>query len=135
MGNGSDQKVRIQYLNTDLLLESVDDLSELVGHFEAVDCHALYHSDDGWRAGFGFNHLPPGSTPAQTISALMDVIERLGEKHRAVWDACTSRKLDVGYACGSDPYSTNDIISSELLRRMADSGISLAITLYGLRLE
>ncbi|MGD9671230.1 MAG: hypothetical protein AB7U75_19650 [Hyphomicrobiaceae bacterium] len=133
MGSSNEQKVRIQYLNTDLLLESESDLHGLARHFEAADCYALYLSEDGHHAGFESGHAPLDSTPAQTISMLMDVIERLEGQHLAAWNACTSRELDVGYACGCEPYSANDLITSQLLRRMADAEISLVITLYGLR--
>lgn len=131
MGSDNGHKVRIQYLNTDLLLESENDLTGLAHHLETADCYALYLSDDGRRAGFESSHAPLDSTPAQTIAALMTIIERLDGDHLAAWNACTARELDVGYSCGNEPYSANDLIPSDLLRRMADAGLSLVITLYG----
>ena len=133
MGGETRPSVCIQYLNTDLLLQSDNDLSNLVAFFNGADCFDLYVSDDRKDAGFESNLTASGDAPAETITALLDAIDRLDGALLDAWRACTVREFDVGYNCGTEPYSKHDKLPPELLKRIGDSGITLVITLYGLR--
>lgn len=121
----------ICYLNTDLDLTSVEDLSSLVAAFKAQDCPPLYltHGEDGlWYATF--EHCDQQGEPELTISAMLTVVESLGESLRILWTGCVRREFNIGYDCGSEPWAFNQGLSTQLLGRIAAAGASLRITLY-----
>lgn len=125
--------VGTKYLNTDLLLQSQNDLSDLVAFFNSADCFDLYVSEDGKSAGFESNLTAHPPSPAETIATLLDAIDRLDGALLAAWKACDVREFDVGYDCGTDPYSRHDKLPPALLKRVTDAGITLVITLYAVR--
>lgn len=133
MANGRPGSVRIEYINTDLLLQSENDLSDLVSYFNGADCFDLYVSEDRKSAGFESNLTAENPAPAQTIAALLDAVDRLDGALLAAWRACEVREFDIGFNCGQDPYSTHDRLPPDLLKRVADAGITLVITLYAVR--
>jgi hypothetical protein len=121
----------ICYLNTDMDLTSCDDLTALAAAFEAQGVpplHVTHGEDKLWYATFetGEQH----EQPELHIAAMMAVIESLAEPLRTVWSGCTRREFNIGYDCGSKPWAFNQELSSQLLGRMADAGVSLRITLY-----
>lgn len=120
-----------RYLNTDLELASNEDLAELAELFSARGLFALHVGaiESGvWRAAFETEEQHVDSE--STIEALLDVIEGLEPEHRAVWNRCTRRELDVGYDCGNGPEVFSQTLSGALLARVARVGASLRITLY-----
>lgn len=133
MSSGGLPEVVTEYLNTDLLLESEADLSALISYFNTANCFDLYVSEDRRGAGFESTIAVDDATPAQTISALLDAIERLDGDLLENWRACTVRELDIGYNCGTQPYAMNHKLPADLLKRVADAGLTLVITHYGLR--
>ena len=121
----------IQYLNTDLDINSPADLTPLAAAFEKrrIDSLHVTQLDDGsWFATFETKkqHLEP----ERNIAAMLTVIESLTKPLRAVWDSCTRREFNIGYDCGDEPWEFNQGLSSELLGRLAAVGGSLRITLY-----
>ncbi|MHC5541420.1 hypothetical protein ACYOEI_24630 [Singulisphaera rosea] len=121
----------IHYLNTDLVLHSADDLTELAEAFKAAGVPPMYvtHEEDGlWYAYFEtherFEELGPN------IAAMVEVVESWTGPLRSVWDGCTLREFNVGYDCGAEPWAFNQGLSTELLGRIAAVGGSLRFTLY-----
>ena len=68
--------------------------------------------------------------PEPTITAMLGVVESLGDSLRAVWSGCTRREFNIGYDCGTKPWAFNQGLSGQLLGRIAALGASLRITLY-----
>ena len=119
------------YRNTDLDLISTDDLTALVGAFDANGVSPLHvtHGDDGrWYATF--ETTLQHTEPEPNIAAMLDVIESLSETLRPTWDRCTLREFDIGYDCGAEPWGFNQGLSVTLLNRLVQAGASLRITLY-----
>lgn len=133
MSSGGLPEVRTEYINTDLLLESEADVSALVAYFNTANCFDLYVSEDRRSAGFESNITADEATPAQTISALLDAIQLLEGDLLERWRACTVRELDIGFNCGTQPYAMNHKLPADLLKRVAEAGLTLVITHYGLR--
>ena len=113
------------YLNTDLDLTSADDLTALAAAFqtEGLISLQLARGEDGqWYASFERSGLE--DQPEETISALLAVVESLGESLRSVWFGCTLREFNIGYDCGSKPWAFNQGLSSHLLGRMRGSRVA-----------
>jgi hypothetical protein len=121
----------ICYLNTDLDINSADDLTALAAAFEAAGLFPLHVTrlDNGhWFATFETEQQH--HEPETNIGAMLSVVESLPTLLRATWDGCTRREFNVGYDCGINPWEFNQGISTDLLRRLAAAGGSLRITLY-----
>ena len=121
----------IEYLNTDLDLVAADDLTALAASLEARGVHPLHvdrHEDGLWYATFEADETY--EQPEPNIAAMLAVIESLGEPAGRAWRACAVREFNIGYECGSEPWAFNQEISGRTLRRVADVGAALRITLY-----
>jgi hypothetical protein len=119
----------IQYLNTDLDLVCDVDPANLASEFEARDLVA--HVTPGEDGLFYVLCEDCNDTePEPDIVRLLDVIEALSGPARELWARCSKREFNVGYDCGDEPWSFNQGISNQVLRRMADCGASFCITLY-----
>ena len=121
--------MEIQYLNTDLEIESKSDLSKIVEHF-GEDVLVHNHGEIS-----GYQHaslsIAGGSTDANgTISYFCDLIESLPNEVREIWDGCCSRVFDVGYECGSSPQNFRSEIRASTIARVGKIGASIAITIY-----
>ena len=119
------------YINTDLDLSSVEDLSALSAVFQEQGVSPLYltHGDDGlWYTTFEV--YSQHKEPEPDIAAMLAVVESLGKSLRAVWSGCASCEFNIGYVCGSKPWAFNQGLSNQLLGRIAAAGASLRITLY-----
>ena len=121
----------IHYLNTDLELISLQDLTALAAHFQSRGVFTLHvtHGEDGrWSAWFETEQ--EHAEPESNIAEIVGLIESLDEPHRATWFGCTRRELNIGYDCGAEPWAFNQGLSSSLLGRIAAVGASLRLTLY-----
>jgi hypothetical protein len=123
----------ICYLNTDLVLISDSDLTELADALNAHKLHLMGHAvvqgDDG-RSYANFETREQHSEPEANIAAMLDVVESLPAPLRSAWDACVLREFNIGYDCGADPWAFNQGLSATLLNRVAAARGSLRITLY-----
>lgn len=59
---------------------------------------------------------------------MLDVIEALDATARAMWDACTTKTLDIGYQCGGSRVSHG--LTNPTLTRLTALGMEVIITLY-----
>ncbi len=121
----------IRYLNTDLDLVSLDDLTVLAAIFDSRGVFPLHvgREEDGLcyaRIETQDSHREP----EQNIAAMVAVVESLEEPHRSVWRQCTTREFNLGYNCGADPWAFNQGLSTDLLGRIAGIDASLRITTY-----
>jgi hypothetical protein len=121
----------ISYLNTDLDLTSLDDLTVLARAFEAGGIFPLHvtRGEDGlWYATFEV--LDQYTEPEPSIAAMLAVVESLEPPLRSIWTGCSLREFNIGYDCGLQPWAFNQGLSAELLGRIAAAGASLRVTLY-----
>lgn len=121
----------ICYLNTDLDLNSEEDLTALAEAFQAAEVFALHVTrlDNGhWYATFETDQQH--NEPETNIAAILSVVESFPPPLRAAWDRCTRREFNVGYDCGVNPWAFNQALSTSVLKRLAVAGGSLRITLY-----
>jgi hypothetical protein len=122
----------ICYLNTDLELVSLDDLSTLALEFEARGAITLqlYRGEDArWHAWFEVSSFDD-SEPEPTISALLAMVESLPAPLQVIWSRCETRDFNIGYDCGRRPWAFNQGLPHSILARIAAVGASLRITLY-----
>ena len=121
----------IQFLNTDLVLTSAEDLTALASSLDAAGLFPLQVAlgDDGfWYAAFETS--ADYDEPDTNIAAMLTCVETLAPELKLVWSRCTLREFNIGYDCGKEPWAFNQGLSTEVLRRMAEVGATLRITLY-----
>jgi hypothetical protein len=121
----------IRYRNTDLVLACADDLTPLAAVFKAIGVCPRYvgHYEDGqWYASFAMDET--FQEAEQNIAVMLAVVELLSDQAMDIWRSCTQREFNIGYDYGSEPPSFCHYLSNDLLRRMAEAGVSLGITLY-----
>ena len=121
--------MEIQYLNTDLEIESKSDLSKIVEHF-GDDVLVHHHGEIRGYQHASFS-IAGGSTDANaSINSFCDLIESLPNEARQIWDRCCSRVFDVGYECGRSPQNFRSEIRASTIARVGNIGASVAITIY-----
>ncbi|MBL8850519.1 MAG: hypothetical protein JNG89_12635 [Planctomycetaceae bacterium] len=120
---------RIRYRCTDLFVMSPVSLEPLRIELEHFGLWGVTHvNDDGvWDAMF---QAHAGAEPDAHIAGLLDGIEELSASGRAIWNTCFRRDFDVAYDCGEQPRSVTHEVSINSLRRMAEAGGVLKITIY-----
>ena len=119
----------IQYLNTDLDLVCDVDPAVLAAEFEARDLAVSVHAGD---EGLFYVMCEDcnDTEPEPNILRLLDAVDALTDASRELWNRCIKREFNVGYDCGDEPWSFNQGLSNDVLRRMADCGSTFRITLY-----
>jgi len=121
--------MNVQYLNTDLEIESKSDLSEIVEEF-GEDVLVLHHGEIRGYQHASFS-IAGGSTDADaTINSLCTLVEQLPRDVREIWDGCCSRLFDIGYESGTSPQNFRSEIRAATIQRVANIGGSVVITIY-----
>ena len=121
----------IRYENTDLDLVSTGDVNALAEAFKAGGVRPL-HVTLGCE-GRWYSILETSEQflePEPNIAAMLAVVESLNGPLRLAWEACTLREFNIGYTCGRVPWAYNEVLSPEIVRRVAEAGASLRVTLY-----
>jgi hypothetical protein len=133
----SDDAPKIKYLNTDLDLVAAFDLTPLASALEARGVFPLHVTIGGGEAWYSTLEVetmgPKLESPEVTIRSMLDAIEALDGEMREHWTQCSKREFNIGYDCGDEPWAYNDGLSHETLKRIAQAGASLRITLYPYR--
>lgn len=121
--------MEVHYLNTDLEIESKHDLAKIVGEF-GEDVMVLHHGEiRGYQhASFEVSGLSAGAD--EVINYFCSLVENLPKEVRLIWDECCSRILDVGYESGTSPFSFRSEIRASTVKRVAEIGASIVITIY-----
>jgi hypothetical protein len=138
-----------RYRVTDLELHSAEDLTALAAALEAqglsVTQRALQiaetsrewfriaETDRMWVFQAGCEEQY--DDPEPEVAALLEAVEALDPPARAAWAGCSQRIFDLGYDCGTKPFSVRHDLSAGTLARLAGAGGSLRITLYALDLS
>ena len=127
--------MEIRYINTDLELESNEDLNPII---EALgkDVLVLHHGPVQ-----GMNHASVelssdhSSDPDEVIGRYCDLIENLPKTARKIWDNCLTRIIDIGVESGSSPKSYRFEVRQPIMNRVSAIGASLAVTIYAMQVE
>jgi len=121
----------IRYLNTDLEIESKNDLSRVVHEF-GDDVIVLYHGEMRGYQHASFEIAANSAGADETINSFCALVENLPEEVREIWDGCCSRVIDLGYESGTSPQNFRSEIRAPTIRRVAAIGASIVITIYPL---
>jgi len=122
----------ISFLNVDLEIESQGDLQVLVEELE-TDCSLHIHDKnlkDNNFASFSHRSAFDNYEINVIISLFCGSIENLSPKSREIWDLCITRKMDAGFESGNLPKDFQSVIRADIVKRVADLGASIAITIY-----
>lgn len=128
----SDHAKLIKYLNTDLDIEVKGGLQILLAALLAGGrMYELASFDGGEEASrASFEYCGNATTPEAVIAEMLSVIERLDGSAAAMWQACSLKDFNIGYACGEEPSAFCQRLSPELLQRIAGVGASVSFTIY-----
>jgi len=122
--------MEVQYLNTDLEIESKGDLSKIVAEF-GEDVLVLHHGEIRGYQHASFEIAGIRSGADETIDSLCELVEQLPQEVREIWNECCSRILDVGYESGTSP-NFRSAIRASTIQRVAEIGAAIVITIYPL---
>ena len=64
------------------------------------------------------------------ISAFCDLIENLSATSRQIWDKCHRKEFDIGFESGNTIKSFHTQVRAETIKRCAELGASVLITVY-----
>jgi hypothetical protein len=121
--------MEVKYLNTDLEIESKDDLSKIVEEF-GEDVSVLYHGEIRGYQHATFEIAGSTSGADEVINYFCDLVEGLPTEARDVWDGCCSRVLDIGYESGASQRNFRSEIRASTIQRVAKIGASMVVTIY-----
>ncbi len=126
------------YENTDLVLRARFDLNELDLELAAagLDEFPLKLSGGVWEARYEADIIH--DHPSDAIERMLDLVERLSPAGMRLWEACKSRRFDIGYLPSDDPHPWTDQrwthstwqLTPAVLQRMAAANASLVVTIY-----
>jgi len=113
--------MEIEYLNTDLQIESLADLTIVVDEL-GEDVFVLFNGQiKGYNmVSFETNDVHSGAD--ETINHFCLLIENLSPQARTLWDECVSREFDIGYQGGDSGSSFHSKLRAATLKRVAALG-------------
>ncbi|MGI8668415.1 MAG: hypothetical protein ACR2J3_01055 [Aridibacter sp.] len=149
------EKVRVRrkedfhFINVDLELKSSDDIKPLIKELEkddqalSMNLH-LYEKDEPvfpyYSVTFeiGSYDVSKSFDDENELIGGVDVhlvefcriVENLSKKTRKIWDKCESKDFDVGFQSGNTSKSFRTLIQAETIKRCAELGASISLTVY-----
>jgi hypothetical protein len=126
--------MEVRYLNTDLELESKEDLSRIVEEF-GEDVFVLHQGEIRGYQHASFEIAGSKGGADEVINYFCSLVEGLPKEHREIWDGCCSRVLDIGYESGTTSPNYRSEIRASTIRRVAEIGASIVVTIYPVREE
>ena len=121
----------VRYLNTDLEIESKNDLSKIVHEF-GEDVSVLHHGEIRGYQHASFEISGTNAGADEVINSFCALVEGLPKGVREIWDGCCSRVIDVGYESGTSRRNFRSEIRAHTIQRVAAIGASIVITIYPL---
>jgi hypothetical protein len=82
---------------------------------------------DAYYVTAGVGHCDTG---AEEAVAFCSILENLSDRAKVSWRQCTRRVLDIAFASGTEPKCETYQLPEDLVRRVADLGMSVAVTIY-----
>ena len=123
----------VQYLNVDLEVEGPRPLCHILQEFSGwdIDCLGCFETERrGHFANFEVTALP--SDPNSIVSEFCDAIEGFGDDAERTWAGARRRIFDVGFDSDRSAGCCRFELKTDTVRRVADLGASLGITIYNL---
>jgi hypothetical protein len=121
--------MNVQYLNTDLELESASDLAPIVEAF-GEDVVVLRHGIVRGNHRASFEIAGSHAGPNEDIKYFVALVEALPPSARALWNGCYSRVFDIGYRSGSGTPSYRSELRSNTIQALADLNATIVVTVY-----
>jgi len=121
--------MEVHYLNTDLEIESKDDISRIVEEF-GEDVVVLHQGEIREYQNASFEIAGSTSGADEVINYFCLLVDSLPNDVRKIWDGCCSRILDIGYESGTTSPNYRSEIRAATIRRVAEIGASIVITIY-----
>lgn len=120
--------VDIRYITVDLELDSSASLELVVAELEpAVALHLHEHHEGLHRVALGV--VIEGS-PEATVAHVCELLEGLSPPARRALEQCSRRVVDLAFESGTAPDHATHVLPAALVRRAADLGLAIAVTLY-----
>jgi len=120
----------IKFLNVDLEIESSADLSPLVAALQD-DMVMLYVGPAEAGGDLAtFELVEECGNPDGTILGFCHLIEKLPLEAAKLWREARRKAFDIGYECGDTPHALQSELTCAALRRVADLGAFLSMTIY-----
>jgi 23S rRNA A2030 N6-methylase RlmJ len=120
------------FLNADLEIFSEELLDELIS--ETGDrTHNLHHGsaeESKEMATFELWSLDEPKTPERLIHGFCDLLESLSPESKRLWQSATKVLIDLGYEVHQERDRIALELKPETLKRLSDSNIALAFTIY-----
>ena len=121
--------MKISYVATDLEFDSTSDLSHIVEELgDNVSVHLNEWVGDIYRVALGVGHCDARADEA--VAFYCSLLEKLSDPAKVSWHQCTRRVLDIAFESGTEPKCETYQLPEDLLRRVSDFGMSIAITIY-----
>jgi len=121
--------MKISYVTTDLEFDSASDIAHIVD--ELGDKVSIQHNEwDGnlYRVSLGVGGCDTSADEA--VALYCSLLEKLSERAKVSWYQCTRRVIDIAFESGTEPKCETYQLSEELVRRVSDLGLSIAVTIY-----
>jgi hypothetical protein len=117
------------YLNTDLEIDSRDDLTPIVDEFgDEVVC--LHNGPWGSHNRAAFEVAGLSQDASSCIRRFCALVEGLTPEARTLWDGCTRRTFDIGFQAGDDRENCQQLIDQDALAQIAAVRAHLVVTVY-----
>jgi len=121
--------MEITYLNTDFEIESKEDVTRIAEEF-GEDVFVLFQEKMRGLYCARFEVAPVFLGADEAISCFCSLVEQLPEDLRKILDECVSRTVDMGFESGNVPPSFRVELRASTVRRIADIGCSIIVTIY-----
>jgi hypothetical protein len=127
--------MEIRYINTDLEIESKEDLNPII---EAFGKNAFVLHSGPIK---GMNHASFELTsdryfdPDKAVDKFCELVENLPVTARKIWNNCATRIIDIGVESGSSPHNYRFEVRQKTINRVSGIGASLIVTVYAMQVE
>jgi hypothetical protein len=121
--------MKISYVATDLEFDSTNDLSHIVEELgDNVSVRLNEWVGDVYRVALGVGHYDTRADEA--VALYCSLLEKLSDAAKISWHRCTRRVLDIAFESGTESQCETYELPEELVRRVSDLGMSIAVTIY-----
>lgn len=121
--------MKISYIATDLEFDSANDLSLIVDELgENVSVHLNEWVGNVYRVALGT--VGRDTHAEEGVAYYCSLLESLSDSAKTSWQQCSRRVLDIAFESGTEPKCESCELRADLVRRVADLGVSIAVTIY-----
>ena len=120
------------FINVDLEIESPEPLDHICCELIEAGAFKLYNGESkgGFLASFEVEDGRSGSDPNSIITTFCDMLSCLDERSLKTWHDAHRKTFDLGYEADNTIGSFHSDLKNQVLRRVAELGIDVRLTLY-----